>query len=152
MAAAVRVQVGPALEGRAAVPDSTAVTAQLTRAARAALRHEGATDAELSITLLDDAEIAAMNHEFLRHEGPTDVISFPLFEAGEPVVGDVYIGYEQAERQAAAHGVPLAEELARLAVHGVLHVLGHDHPDGEARLESEMWHVQEQILRRVLDA
>jgi len=117
------------------------------RAAQATLRDHGILDAEISLTLLGDTEIAEMNRTYLRHEGPTDVISFPLHDADEPPLGDVYIGWEQALRQAETHGVDPAEELMRLAIHGTLHVLGYDHPDGEERLESEMWRRQEAILR-----
>jgi probable rRNA maturation factor len=103
-------------------------------------------DAELSVTLLGDRAIAALNAEWLRHDGPTDVIAFPLYEEGEPPVGDVYIGVRQAGRQAAALGVPVSEELARLAIHGTLHVLGFDHPAGPDRVRSPMWREQERIL------
>lgn len=150
MARSVRVQLGAALGERAATGADAATRRLMARAARAALRHAGARTAELSITLLDDAAIADMNREFLAHDGPTDVISFALFEAGEDPVGDIYIGFDQAVRQAQENGVPLSEELARLAVHGTLHVLGHEHPAGKRRLESEMWQVQEQIIAQVL--
>lgn len=169
MPSAVRVQLGAALGDRAAsrttpvaapaspdaagtrsaVPDA-AVRRLVVRAARAALRHANVRNAELSLTLLDDDEIAAMNSEFLAHTGPTDVISFALYGDGEDPVGDIYIGYDQARRQAAANDVDPAEELARLAVHGTLHVLGHDHPDGAARLRSEMWLIQESIVAEVI--
>ena len=122
----------------------------MVRAARAVLRHEKVATAELSVTLLDDTEIARMNGEFLGHDGVTDVISFALYEEGEDPVGDIYIGLDQALRQAAANDVDPVEELARLTVHGTLHVLGHDHPDGQDRLESEMWQIQESIVARVL--
>jgi probable rRNA maturation factor len=163
MPSAVRVQLGAALGERAAasgrpaaaagsasdaVPDA-AVRRVMGRAARAALRHGQVRNAELSITLLDDVEIADMNREFLSHEGVTDVISFALYGADEDPVGDIYIGFDQALRQAGANGVDAAEELARLAVHGTLHVLGHDHPDGADRLRSEMWLLQESIVAQV---
>jgi probable rRNA maturation factor len=116
------------------------------RATKAALVARGVHDAEVSVTLLGDRAIAALNVEWLEHEGPTDVIAFPLYEEGETPVGDVYIGVRQAGRQAVSLGVPLAEELARLAIHGTLHVLGYDHPMGEDRVRSPMWREQERIL------
>ena len=156
MPAAVRVQLGAALADAAArdrrqpvLPDA-AMRRTMARAARAAFRHAAIREAELSITLLDDAEIAAMNRDFLSHDGPTDVISFALYEEGEAPVGDVYIGLEQAHRQAETDGIELMEELTRLAVHGTLHVLGHDHPDGPDRMESGMWRIQESIVAQVL--
>lgn len=154
----VRVQLGAALAERAAgaprsgtdgVP-SAAVRRLMQRAARAALRRAGVRSGELSITLLDDAEICAMNHDFLSHDDVTDVISFALYAEGEDPVGDIYIGYDQAQRQAQANDVAGAEELTRLAVHGTLHVLGHEHPDGAGRLRSEMWQLQESIVAQVL--
>ncbi|HEX2165847.1 MAG TPA: rRNA maturation RNase YbeY [Longimicrobiales bacterium] len=152
MARTVRVQLGAALTQRAAavVPDSAA-RRLIARAARAALRHENVRDAELSVTLLDDAEITAMNREFLSHDGVTDVISFALYGEGEDPVGDVYIGCDQALRQAISNEVSAAEELARLAVHGTLHILGHDHPDGSERLKSEMWQLQEKVVKQVVE-
>jgi probable rRNA maturation factor len=111
----------------------------------------GVSSAEISITWLTDDEIADLNHEYLDHEGPTDVISFQLYESGmEDPVGDIYIGYEQAIRQAVTFTTTLDDELVRLAVHGTLHVLGFDHPDGEARLDSEMWGLQEAIVAELL--
>jgi probable rRNA maturation factor len=78
------------------------------------------------------------------------VITFALHGEGEPPLGDIYVGWEQALRQAADFGVSPAEELARLAVHGTLHVLGYDHPEGPERERSSMWIRQEQILREVM--
>jgi probable rRNA maturation factor len=114
------------------------------------LAEEGVERAEISVAFLSDAEIAAMNRDYLAHEGPTDVITFPLHEPGQPPLGDVYIGLRQAERQAAELGVPPEEELLRLAIHGTLHVLGHEHPEGEEREESAMYRRQEELLRAFL--
>lgn len=120
------------------------------RAVRAVLRAEGAGAAELSVTFLTDAGIARLNEEYLDHEGPTDVISFPLPDPAGRVVGDIYIGREQAARQAAEVGAGLRDELLRLAVHGTLHVLGYEHPEGEGREESSMYRRQEELLAALL--
>lgn len=122
----------------------------LRRAIEATLAHEHAADATISLTLLGDREITALNQQYLKHDHPTDVISFPLFGEGQPPVGDIYIGFEQAARQADEHRVPVATELARLAIHGTLHVLGYEHSDDGDRESTEMWQVQEAILSRVL--
>lgn len=122
----------------------------LVRGVEAAFSAEGIDEGEISVTFLDDEAIAALNDEYLGRPGPTDVLAFALHGGGEPVLGDVYVGYEQARRQALDLAVPLEEELLRLAVHGALHVLGHDHPEGAAREESEMYRRQEEILGRVL--
>lgn len=116
-------------------------------AVEATLRNRNVDEASVSVTLLGDDAIAELNWKYLGHEGPTDVISFPLWENGEPVVGDIYVGLEQARRQARDMGIPWPQELRRLVIHGVLHVLGYDHPDGDARLTSDMWLIQEQIVR-----
>jgi probable rRNA maturation factor len=140
-------------DGLAATPDAVrdAVTLRrlLARAVRAALRQQQVRDAEISVALLNDAEVVAMNDRFLGHAEVTDVISFALYDDGEMPVGDIYIGFEQAERQAVQAGVDPREELVRLAVHGTLHVLGHEHPDGAGRVESAMWRLQEGIVQGV---
>lgn len=130
--------------------DRRALGTVVRRAVRSTLRDAGVASAVISVALVDDRKIAALNREWLGHEGPTDVLSFPLYEAGDPPVGDIYIGVEEAVRQAAVHGIAPREELIRLAVHGTLHVLGHDHPDGEARLTSPMWRTQERLVAEVL--
>lgn len=123
---------------------------RLEAAVRHVLRAEGVHAAEISVALLDDASIAAMNRDFLAHEGPTDAITFALHDPGEPPLGDVYLGVEQAARQAAGFGATPQEELLRLAVHGTLHVLGWEHPEGEERVDSEMFLRQEELLRQFL--
>lgn len=117
-------------------------------AAAAALGEHAITDAVLDISLLSDPAMAELNRRFLGHEGTTDVIAFALYQPGEEPVGDIYVGIEQAQRQAREHGVDLVEELARLAIHGTLHVLGHLHA-GEAAEHSAMWLLQERILKQV---
>ncbi len=128
-------------------------TAAVERTLRLVLdREEAAPGARLSLALVGDAEIARLNQEYLGHSGPTDVISFPLHSGEQPPLGDIYVGAEQAARQAAEVGVPHAEELLRLAIHGALHVLGYDHPEGEERLQSRMYLRQEELLRDALRA
>ena len=122
--------------------------ALLEAAVRKALDADG-REAELSVTLVDDAEIKRLNREYRGRDRPTDVIAFSLGSPEEPL-GDVYVGADQARRQAEALGVPLSEELVRLAIHGTLHVLGHDHPDGDDRFASPMYVLQEQLLGEVL--
>lgn len=128
--------------------------ARVARVADRVLRAEGVRDAMLSIAFVPDREIAALNWRHLRHRGPTDVIAFGFAPAakGGSVVGDVYIAPGVARRNAAEHGRGVREETLRLVVHGVLHVLGHDHPEGEARYASPMWRRQERLLRAALAA
>lgn len=120
--------------------------------ARAVLRAERARNAMLSITFVDEASIARLNWRHLRHRGPTDVISFGLSREapGAPVVGDIYIAPAVVTAHAREVGVPVREELTRVVVHGVLHVLGHDHPDDDDRVRSPMWRRQESLVARLL--
>ena len=130
---------------------SAPVAAERVEAAvRHVLRAEGVEEAEISVALLDDGAIASMNQEYLEHEGPTDVITFAMHEGDEPPLGDIYVGVEQAARQAAEWSATPAEEVLRLAVHGTLHVLGYEHPEGAERVESEMFIRQEELLRSFL--
>ncbi len=116
------------------------------RALQALFRQVGVEGGELSITFLEDSEILEMNQAHLGHDWIPDVLSFALHEGEAPVLGDIYIGRDQAGRQAAESGVPVEEEFVRLAVHGALHVLGWDHPE-EDREESEHWRIQESVVR-----
>ncbi len=94
----------------------------------------GVGNKQLTVVLVDDAEIHALNAEHLDIDSPTDVLSFPLFEIGDegfPDVahlGDVVISLDTAQRQADAAGHPLETEVATLAAHGLTHLLGYDHP------------------------
>lgn len=115
------------------------------------LRSAGLTEGEISLTLLGDDSIRELNRTYLGKDVPTDVLSFALHEADEIVLGDVYVGYEQAAIQAVEAGVSVEEELARLSIHGTLHVLGYHHPDTEARFSSEMFTLQESLVQKLLD-
>ncbi len=136
-AAAAEVRV----TGRIALP-----VPLVRRAVRTVLAGERRAGA-MSVTFLGPARMRALNRAWLGHDRPTDVIAFALPMPGGGVLGDVYVCRAEAARSARARGLPLREELLRLVVHGTLHVLGHDHPDGEARTRSPMWRRQERYLR-----
>lgn len=119
------------------------------RALHELLHSEGITRAELSVTILGDDQISVLHRKYLGKDEPTDVLSFALHESPtDAPIGDIYVGREQAARQAAQLGLELTEELVRLTLHGALHVLGYDHPDGKERSHSEMYRRQEEILAR----
>lgn len=124
--------------------------ALLERAVRATLAEEAVARAEISLTLLDDEDMRALNRRWLDRDRPTDVLAFSLGTGEEPL-GDVYLGVQQARRQARELGVSVREELVRLAVHGTLHVLGHDHPEGPERASSPMFVLQERVVAHVLE-
>jgi probable rRNA maturation factor len=113
------------------------------------LKSERVRDARLSITFVSTRRIAALNKEHLGHHGATDVISFALTSGSgsAPLVGDIYIAPDIARRNATDNGVSAREELSRLVIHGALHVVGFDHPEGEGREQSPMWRRQEELLR-----
>lgn len=126
--------------------------ARLAAAGRLVLGAEGVKAALLSVTLLTPSRMAAMNRRHLGHAGATDVISFGFRDPSGAVIGDIYLCPAVAAANARRFGVGVREELLRLVVHGTLHVLGHDHPDGETRVASPMWKRQERLLARVLAA
>lgn len=143
----VRVAAAPAGGGLPA-----ADTERLAARAEALLAAVGQVEAELSLRLADDAEIAALNERWRGRAGPTDVLSFSLLEGDHGghrgcLLGDVVIGLAVAERQAREQGHGLAEELDRLLIHGLLHLLGHDHEEPE---EARRMHAEEERLRGVL--
>ena len=126
--------------------------ARVIEIAKRVLASEDVREAMVSITFLGTRAMAALNRKHLGHRGATDVISFGFRESGRraPVIGDIYIAPEVARTNARRHDAGIREELARLVVHGVLHVLGYDHADDETRVASPMWRRQERILARVV--
>lgn len=98
---------------------------------------------ELTLTFVDREEIASLNAEYMGHDGPTDVLSFPLDDdddlvpIGPVLLGDVVICPAVAAEAAATHAGTLDDELALLTVHGVLHIVGHDHADPGERAEMQ---------------
>jgi probable rRNA maturation factor len=98
----------------------------------------GQAQSVLSLTLVGDEAIRALNRKYRGKDKPTDVLSFALHEdggaQGERLLGDVVISVETARRQAEEYGAPLQRELERLLIHGILHLVGHDHHEaGERR-------------------
>lgn len=102
--------------------------------------------ATISVTFLSADEMQDLNRDHKGHDRPTDVISFALPQPDGSLAGDIYICPAVARQEAAERGIPESEELVRLVVHGTLHVLGMDHPEGEEREHSEMWRRQEQYV------
>ena len=87
----------------------------------------------LSIVLLGDDEIRRLNAAYLNRDRPTDVLAFPYAEDGDEVWGEVYVSVDRAREQAEDYGVTREEELARLIIHGVLHLTGYDDQDASSR-------------------
>jgi probable rRNA maturation factor len=140
----------------------------ITETARAAL---GRGEVEIELTLCSDAEMERLNFDHMGERGPTDVLAFPLHEwtldgghsrladddgfgpPGAMLLGDVVIDVEQAVRQASEGNWSVPEEMALLAIHGCLHLLGHDHAemDEEQVMRSVERSVLSQLHRRHRD-
>jgi probable rRNA maturation factor len=119
------------------------------RVVEAVLDGEGTGEAAFSITFLGAGRMRALNRRTFGRNRVTDVIAFELPCAGRSG-GDLYLCPTAARAAAAAEGVPLAEELIRLLVHGTLHALGYEHPEGEGRTRSRMWRRQEGYVRALM--
>lgn len=92
---------------------------------RLALRMEG-RDAELSVAIVGDREIAELNRRYLGRRRVTDVLSFAYSDEGEPLAGEIIVNAELAARQAAGRPHSAQDELMLYLVHGLLHLLGYD--------------------------
>lgn len=118
----------------------------LRAAARAVLTDADAEPGALTIQLVSDAVIRRLNRDFLGHDYATDVLSFPADQddGDARYFGDLAISMARARAQARAGGHPLDDEFRLLVVHGVLHLLGHDHdtPTHQRR----MWRAQARVL------
>lgn len=129
--------------------DGTFPRELIERAANAALAHQSAPPmCDLTIVLTDDARIQELNRDYLGIDAPTDVLSFPASETdpetGSPYLGDILISLPYAAKSAQKAGHPLEAEVQLLVVHGVLHLLGHDH--AKVREKARMWKAQAEIL------
>lgn len=105
--------------------------------ARRILSALGYPEAQLSILIVDDEQIARLNTSYLDHTGPTNVISFPMQEGPfthitPDLLGDVVISADTAWREAADAGMSLAERFNQLLIHGILHLVGYDHVHSDA--------------------
>ncbi|SRR5579884_72665 len=118
-----------------------------------ALRLQGYDDLpDVSVALVDDAYIQVLNREYRGADQPTDVLAFPMDPAdatgGEPTLGDIVISVERARDQARQFRHPLRREIALLAVHGLLHLLGYE--DETETGASAMLSRQKELLDRIL--
>jgi rRNA maturation RNase YbeY len=107
---------------------------KMRRAVENVLRGEvSEIQASVTIVLVNDEKIHNLNREFLQHDYPTDVITFPLADREDEIDGEIYISIDTAEQQAKEYGVSLTNELTRLAAHGALHLVGYDDATSEQR-------------------
>jgi probable rRNA maturation factor len=120
--------------------------------ARQVVAWERARGTRVELTLLDATGMRRLNRRATGRRRITDVIAFRLPQPDGTLVGDVYLCPAAARRWVNGPPATLAAELVRLAVHGTLHVLGYDHPEGVGRMRSAMWRKQEAYVRRLLGA
>ena len=105
--------------------------------AKAILSALGCPDAELSVLLVDDPQIAVLNKEYLGRSGPTNVIAFPMQEGAfaditPELLGAVVISVGTSDREAEEGAVPPEDRFLELLIHGILHLMGYDHENDEA--------------------
>lgn len=119
---------------RSEVRPSPVSLPQLKKTAAALLRHAGRKQCELSILLVDDRRMTELNSSFRGKNKPTNVLSFPMAGdaawPGPPLLGDIVISLDTAAREAEEAGTTLADRITVLLVHGLVHLLGHDHERG----------------------
>lgn len=124
--------------------------ARLARRAITTAAPASARRCELALVLTDNKAVRALNRKWRGKNAPTNVLSFPAADGGQPrrpVLGDIVIAYETTAAESRAEGKPFDHHLVHLVVHGFLHLLGYDHEsDGEAE---EMEHLERKILARL---
>lgn len=136
-------------------PDISDLCELVSESVDGALVYLGFTcECELSVTFTDNGKIRILNRDYRGIDRPTDVLSFPMYSFSDGdvpdgdehvMLGDIVISVEKAREQAAEYGHSLRREIAFLAVHSVLHLLGYDHETSEED-EKEMFDLQEKIM------
>ena len=154
----IELQVYPLFRSQVPTPGLRHVVSE----ALAAADPEGERGA--SVVVADDATLRELNGRYLGEDQPTDVLAFPWEEpdpasetpsfpaprSGGSPLGEVLVSYPQALRQAQEHGQPVEREVALLVVHGLLHLLGHDHAEPEE--EEAMRKMERETLAKVFAA
>jgi probable rRNA maturation factor len=128
----------------------------LRRAVKSVLRGAGVRNASISVALVDDQTIARVNWDYLRHRGPTDVLSFLLddrdprgtrLRVGAPLDGEVIVGAETALRAAPRYGWRPHDELLLYVIHGTLHLVGLD--DRTPRQRAKMQEREREVMQEL---
>ena len=125
--------------------------AEMKQRAQSILNHLGEERSELSLLLVNNREIRALNAKFRGKNQPTDVLSFPLEErlpTGVRLLGDVVISLQQAQKQAREKRKDFAREVEWLLIHGILHLLGYDHE--RSRKDERIMRAMERKIQRAL--
>jgi probable rRNA maturation factor len=111
-------------------------------------------DVDITLKITNDEEMHQLNWTYRSIDKATDVLSFNQDyidpETDRYYLGDIIISFDQAQAQAEENQQSLIEEFARLAIHGTLHLLGHDHAEPEEK--NVMWDLQENLVNQVMDS
>lgn len=127
---------------------------KLKQKAQLALDALGCPEGELSILIVDDDQIAALNKAYLNREGPTNVIAFPMQEGSfshiaPSLLGDVVVSVETAAKEGAIAGISVEERMMELLVHGILHLFGYDHETQDSKDALRMEKKNREILELI---
>jgi probable rRNA maturation factor len=106
--------------------------ARLVDGIREVLQAAGITSCEISLTVVDNAQMHELNRRHLQHDYPTDVLSFLLERKGNRLEGEIIASADYAAEEAQRYGWPMEDELLLYAVHGALHLVGYDDTTPEA--------------------
>lgn len=132
------------------IKDSLLSANALQKIAATAAKKEKKIKGIVEINLIGDSEMTKLNFQFRGKKYPTDVLSFPWLDddfVPSPYLGQIYICPPQIKRQAKELGVAVKTEFARMFVHGLLHLAGHEHSEvGEAK---KMFGLQESVLKNL---
>jgi probable rRNA maturation factor len=118
----------------------------LTKLLEFVMEKEKVFDYEIGVSLVDDRAISELNAKYRKVNAPTDVLSFPLSDDGEPLTGDIVISMEAVLRQSQDYGHSLLREVAYLLVHGLYHILGFSHDEPDEKLSMRL--KEEEALRQ----
>jgi len=157
-AASSGVQVNIQIEIAVDVPEEALQSALRGAILAATTEVDPAAAGEMTLVLTDDEHMRELNQTYRGIDSTTDVLSFATMDDGETgsfvapadlpaYLGDVVISWPQARRQAEERGHAVEGELCLLAIHGLLHLLGHDHAEPSDR--AAMWDIQQSALRRL---
>lgn len=107
--------------------------ARLKKAVRAVLKDAGLENGEISIAVVDDAEMHSLNRKYLDHDYPTDVLSFVLDEEDGRLDGEIIVSSDYASREAEIYKWTAEDEILLYVIHGSLHLVGHDDQDPKSK-------------------
>ncbi len=120
---------------------------KIKEAVQVALESAGCRQGRITVALIDDASIQQLNRQFLQHDEPTDVLSFPMGRDGRTVEGEIAVSAERAAAVAGQYGWSPEEELLLYVIHGALHLVGFD--DGTPTQRQRMRQQETLCLRRL---